>query len=179
MATELAAAGLSYQQVDAQLDTLAERLRTPLADEFAHLGIELTDFRLSGTLFDAATQQRIGRVADVAADTQAAAAAGLSYAELEKLKALREAARNAGGLAGAGMQLGAGAELGRLLASQPSPTVTPPPTLPSSSRNSTNCLTPAYSRPRNLPPRRKRGWTNGSKPLTNLSDYLVASSYLI
>jgi hypothetical protein len=57
-------------------------------------------------VFDAATQQRIGRVADVAADTQAAA--GLSYAELENLKALREAARNAGGLAGAGGQLGPG-----------------------------------------------------------------------
>jgi membrane protease subunit (stomatin/prohibitin family) len=55
---------------------------------------------------------------DVAADTQAAA--GLSYAKRENLKALREAARNAGGLAGAGGQLGAGAELNRLLA-RPAP----------------------------------------------------------
>jgi membrane protease subunit (stomatin/prohibitin family) len=119
LATQLAAAGLSYQQLDRQLATLAAGLRAPLADEFAHLGIELTDFRLTGTVFDAATQQRIGRVADITADSQAAAAAGLSYAELEKLKALREAARNPSGLAGAGLQLGAGAELGRLLASQP------------------------------------------------------------
>jgi membrane protease subunit (stomatin/prohibitin family) len=104
LATELAAAGRSYQQLDAQLDALAARLRLPLADEFSNLGIELTDFRLSGTVFDVATQQRIGRVADVAADTQAAAAAGLSYAERENLKALR----NAGGLAGAGVQLGPG-----------------------------------------------------------------------
>jgi membrane protease subunit (stomatin/prohibitin family) len=126
LATQLAAAGLSYQQLDGQLAALAASLRTPLADELAHLGIELTDFRLSGTLFDAATQQRIGRVADVTADSQAAAAAGLSYTELEKLKALREAARNEGGPAGAGLQLGAGAELGRLLAGQPGPAAVPP-----------------------------------------------------
>jgi membrane protease subunit (stomatin/prohibitin family) len=118
LATELAKSGLSYQQLDGQLAALAAGLREPLAAEFAQVGIELTDFRLTGTVFDAATQQRIGRVADVAADAQAAAAAGLSYAELEKLKALREAARNPGGLAGAGLHLGAGAELGRLLAGQ-------------------------------------------------------------
>jgi hypothetical protein len=72
-------------------------------------------------VFDAATQQRIGRVADITADNQAAATAGLSYSELEKLKVLREAARNPSGLAGAGLQLGAGAELGRVLAGQTSP----------------------------------------------------------
>ena len=121
LATQLAAASLSYQQLDAQLATLAAGLRTPLAAEFAQLGIELTDFRLTGTVFDAATQQRIGRVADVTATTQAAAAAGLSYPEFEKLNALREAARNPGGLASAGLHLGAGAELGRLLAGQANP----------------------------------------------------------
>lgn len=126
LATQLAAAGWSYQQLDAQLATLADRLREPLAAEFAQLGLELTDFRLTGTRFDAATQQRIGRVAGVVADSQAAARAGLSYPELEKLRALRDAARTAGGLAGAGLQLGAGAELGRLLASPPGPVLPPP-----------------------------------------------------
>jgi len=118
LATQLAAAGFSFQEIDAQLAALSAQLRAPLAAEFAQLGVELTDFRLNGTVFDAATRQRIGRVADVSADTQAAATAGLSYPELEKLKALREAARNPSGLAGAGLQLGAGAELGRLLATQ-------------------------------------------------------------
>ncbi|UOR06451.1 SPFH domain-containing protein [Hymenobacter aerilatus] len=122
LATQLATAGLSYQQLDAHLTVLAEQLRTPLAAEFARLGMELTDFRLTGTVFDAVTQQRIGRVADAAATTQAAATAGLSYAELEKLHALRDAARNASGLAGAGAQLGAGAELARQLSASASPT---------------------------------------------------------
>jgi len=121
LATQLAAAGFSYQQLDGQLATLAASLRAPLAAEFARLGLELTDFRLSGTVFDAATRQRIGRVADATAEAQAAATAGLSYPELARLKALREAARNASGLAGAGLQLGAGAELGRLFAGPAGP----------------------------------------------------------
>ena len=127
LATQLAVAGFSYQELDAHLASLSARLREALATEFAYLGVELTDFRLSGTIFDAATQQRIGRIANVSANAQAAATAGLSYAELEKLKALREAARNPGGLAGAGLQLGAGAELGRQLASAADPATTADP----------------------------------------------------
>ncbi|MNR17585.1 hypothetical protein D3C85_1342560 [compost metagenome] len=43
----------------------------------------------------------------------AAGEGGLTYVELEKLRALRDAARNEGGLAGAGLQLGVGMELGK------------------------------------------------------------------
>lgn len=118
LATVLASAQFSYQQIDAQLGPLSTQLQELLAPEFARLGCTLTDFRINGTVFDKATQQRIGRISDVTADTQAAAAGGLSYAEREKLKALRDAARNESGLAGAGLQLGAGAELGRVFASE-------------------------------------------------------------
>jgi len=130
LTTHLAGAGLSYQQLDARLGELAEGLRAPLAAEFSRLGFELTDFRLNGTVFDEDTQQRIRRIADVSADSQAAAGGGLSYAELEKIKALRDAARNESGLAGAGLQLGAGAELGKLFAAQqaaPAETAAPAP----------------------------------------------------
>ncbi|MCR5888216.1 SPFH domain-containing protein [Hymenobacter sp. J193] len=118
LATTLAGAQFSYQQIDAQLGPLSAALHDLLAPEFARLGCALTDFRINGTVFDKATQQRIGRISDVTADTQAAAAGGLGYAELEKLKALRDAARNESGLAGAGLQLGAGAELGRVFATE-------------------------------------------------------------
>ncbi|TVT40617.1 SPFH domain-containing protein [Hymenobacter setariae] len=121
LAMQLATAGWSYQQLDAQLGALAANLREPLAAEFAQLGLELMDFRLTGTQFDAGTQQRIGQLAGAVANSQAAASVGLSYAELEKLNALRDAARTSGSLTGAGLQAGAGAELGRLLTSQPNP----------------------------------------------------------
>ncbi|MBG8555271.1 SPFH domain-containing protein [Hymenobacter guriensis] len=118
LATVLASAQFSYQQIDAHLGPLSAQLQELLTPEFARLGCALTDFRINGTVFDKATQQRIGRISDVSADAQAAAAGGLNYAELEKLKALRDAARNESGLAGAGLQLGAGAELGRVFATE-------------------------------------------------------------
>ncbi|QIX61656.1 SPFH domain-containing protein [Hymenobacter sp. BT18] len=118
LATVLASAQFSYQQIDAHLGPLSAQLQELLIPEFARLGCALTDFRINGTVFDKASQQRIGRISDVSADAQAAAAGGLNYAELEKLKALRDAARNESGLAGAGLQLGAGAELGRVFATE-------------------------------------------------------------
>ncbi|WP_324679145.1 SPFH domain-containing protein [Hymenobacter sp. GOD-10R] len=131
LATQLAAAQFSYQQLDAQLSALAARLREPLAAECSRLGLLLTDFRLTGTVFDAATQQRIGRVADATTDVQAAKVAGMTYAEREQLQALRDAARTSGGIAGAGLQLGVGVELGKHLASPlPAASTAPAPTDP-------------------------------------------------
>lgn len=104
---------VSYQQVDAQLATISAALREKLNAEFAAIGFRLTDFRISGTSFDSQTQKRIAGIADISAESTAAAQGGLSYVEMEKLKALRDAARNEGGLAGAGLQLGAGMELGK------------------------------------------------------------------
>lgn len=109
----LAQGGVSYQHIDAQLLTLSKNIREQLQQEVEKLGLLLTDFKLNGTLFDPATTERIGKVADITAESMAAAEGGLSYVEMEKLKALRDAARNEGGLAGAGLQLGVGMELGK------------------------------------------------------------------
>ncbi len=114
----LAEARISYQQIDAQLSAISTVLKESLNAEFEMIGFELTDFRIGGTAFDAQTQKRINSIADVTAETMAAAQGGLNYVEMEKLKALRDAARNEGGLAGAGLQLGAGMEIGKLFAAQ-------------------------------------------------------------
>ena len=109
----IATAALSCQVIDAHLAQLSETLRAALNAEFAALGFELTDFKLSGTAFDKDTQARIKQIADTRAATLAAAEGNLSYADSEKLGALRDAARNPGGLAGVGAQLGAGLELSK------------------------------------------------------------------
>lgn len=88
-------------------------MQQKLQNEYDTLGLQLLDFRIIGTQFDEQTKERIGRVADISADILAAQKAGLDYVELEKLRALRDAARNEGGLAGAGLQLGVGMELGK------------------------------------------------------------------
>ncbi|MBO2007979.1 SPFH domain-containing protein [Hymenobacter negativus] len=117
----IAAAAISCQVIDSQLAQLSAALRAALNAEFAGLGFELTDFKLSGTAFDKDTQARIKQIADMRAATLAAAEGSLSYAESQKLSALRDAARNTGGLAGVGAQLGAGLELSKAFGSTPAP----------------------------------------------------------
>jgi membrane protease subunit (stomatin/prohibitin family) len=109
----LAQSGVSYQQIDAQLPALSGSIKAQLNAELEKLGFELTDFKLNGTVFDQSTKTRIGKVADITSEAMAAGEGGLTYVEMEKLKALRDAARNEGGLAGAGLQLGVGMDLGK------------------------------------------------------------------
>jgi membrane protease subunit (stomatin/prohibitin family) len=112
----LAEAGYSYAEIDKNRNELAAALKVKLHPECDALGFELTDFRIEGTDFDEATHERIARISDIAADTIAAKRAGLSYADMQQLGALRDAAKNEGGLAGAGVGLGAGLGLGQTFA---------------------------------------------------------------
>lgn len=110
---KLAAGKYSYQEIDAHLPEIAAEIKENLNQEYAKIGLELTDFSIVGTRFDAKTEDRIGRVAEISADIIAAEKAGMDYVALEKLRALRDAAKNEGGMAGAGLQIGVGMELGK------------------------------------------------------------------
>lgn len=112
----LAESGFSYVEIDKHRNELAALLSTTLKPEFSKLGFEITDFRIEGTEFDEETQKRVNTVADVQAEAAGAKAAGLSYAQLQQLKALREAASNESGAAGAGVGIGAGIGLGQVMA---------------------------------------------------------------
>lgn len=112
----LAESKYSYADIDANRNEIAEGLAEKLNGEFGKLGFEMTDFRIEGANFDDETLKRINRVADVSAEAQAAQVAGLDYARLQQLEAMREAARNESGGAGAGMGLGAGIGLGQIMA---------------------------------------------------------------
>lgn len=107
-----------YNEIDSQLTAIEDEVVTKISSDFESLGLQITDFNISGTIFDDATIERIGRIADITTDTTAAAQAGLSYTEMEKLRALRDAARNEGGLAGIGAQLGVGMEVGKLFSTE-------------------------------------------------------------
>ncbi|MBE8715272.1 SPFH domain-containing protein [Sphingobacterium hungaricum] len=107
-----------YNSIDAKLIEIEEEIGTQITPDFESLGLQLTDFNITGTLFDENTMERIGRIADITTDTAAAAQAGLSYTEMEKLRALRDAAKNEGGLAGMGAQLGVGMEIGKLFSTE-------------------------------------------------------------
>lgn len=114
----LAQSAWSYRDIDARLAELSEGTKERINRTIEELGLELTDFRIESTTFDAETQERIERIAGMTTEALSAAEVGLDYVELEKLRALRDAAKNEGGLAGAGLQVGAGLELSKSLMQQ-------------------------------------------------------------
>jgi membrane protease subunit (stomatin/prohibitin family) len=116
LADFLAEKAYSYADIDRQRNEIAAGLNERLVQEFATLGFALEDFRIEGTSFDEDTMKRINRIADMNAESQAAAAAGLSYAQLQQLDAMKAAASNPSGGAGMGMGMGAGVGVGQMMA---------------------------------------------------------------
>lgn len=110
----LANAKFSYADIDSHMETIAAEARVKTVAVFEKLGFELTDFRIEGSSFDPETNKRIGEISDVQADVKSATIAGVDFAELQKLKAMRDAAKNEG-MAGASMGVFAGVELGKTM----------------------------------------------------------------
>lgn len=102
----LATAQYSYAQIDAQREEISQSLDLKLQADFSKLGFSLSDFRIEGTDFDEETQSRINRIADVRAAKHASEAAGISYSELQRLEAMKDAANNQVGAAGLMMGMG-------------------------------------------------------------------------
>jgi membrane protease subunit (stomatin/prohibitin family) len=123
----LAEAKYSYAEVDANREEIAADMARKLGAEFDRLGFEITDFRIEGTAFDEDTMDRINRIANITAEARAASVAGLNYAQIQQLEAMREAARNEGGAAGIGMGVGAGMGFGQMMSgAMGDPTKAPP-----------------------------------------------------
>jgi membrane protease subunit (stomatin/prohibitin family) len=106
----------TYTDIDAKREELAQGIAAKLKQDFAVLGFEIKDFRIEGTSFDDDTMRRINRIADMTAEAQAAQAVGVNYAQVQQLEAMRDAARNPSGGAGAWMGLGAGIGMGQMMA---------------------------------------------------------------
>jgi membrane protease subunit (stomatin/prohibitin family) len=111
----LATAAFSILQIDSKLNELAATLLDNINDHFSKLGFTITDFRVQGTSFDEQTQQQINQIANAQAGSLAADHVSLSYTEMQRLQALRDAARNSNGIMGAGMQMNMGNNLGNEL----------------------------------------------------------------
>ena len=118
-----ATAGLGYNEIDQNRLELSAKVQAAAQDDFAPFWLELSDFRIENTDFDEDTQGRIRTIADTQAQSIAAQSAGVSYADMQKLGALRDAAKNEWGTAGVFMGMGAGQSLGGMMN-------TPTPELP-------------------------------------------------
>jgi len=106
----------SYTEIDSNRDEIVHGMDKLLSEDFAKLGFAITDFRIEGTAFDQDTVRRIGRIADMTAEARAMKEVGVDYGEMQRLGALREAAKNEGGGAGMGVGLGAGIGMGQSMA---------------------------------------------------------------
>ncbi len=102
----LATEKYSYAQIDSEREEISKALGEKLGHDFLKLGFSLTDFRIEGTDFDPDTQERINKIADIAAYTHGADIAGVSYSELQRLEAMKDAANNQVGAAGMMMGMG-------------------------------------------------------------------------
>ena len=125
LADYLAGMAYSYADVDRERNSISAGVGTRLTQEFEALGFALEDFRIEGTSFDDDTMKRINRIADMNAEAQAAAAAGLSYTQLQQLDAMKAAASNPSGMAGVGLGMGAGVAFGQMMTGQAAPGATP------------------------------------------------------
>jgi len=105
-----------FEDIDANLNEISEGVIASLNEALSVLGFRLTDFRIEGTNFDDDTIKRINRISDAKAEAHAASAVGLNYTQMQQLEALREAARNEGGVAGLGVGMGAGLGFGQMMA---------------------------------------------------------------
>lgn len=119
LADYLAGMAYSYADIDRERNAIASSLGSRLAEEFQSFGFELEDFRIEGTSFDDETTKRINRIADMNAEAQAAAAAGLSYTQLQQLDAMKTAAANPSSVAGIGIGMAAGGSFGQMMTGQP------------------------------------------------------------
>lgn len=113
-----ATAGRGVTEVDSYRVELSEKVSQVVSNDFNVLGLTLTDFRIEGSEFDEGTMGRINAMADIIVEGQAAQAVGVDYAQLQQLRALRDAAKNPGGAAGAGIGLGAGVAMGQQFMNQ-------------------------------------------------------------
>lgn len=118
LASYLAASSYSVLNIDANISNISQAMQTDLSLVFDDLGLELTNFSIEATTFSENTMEKVEKIGNMTSEAIAAGEVGLSYVELEKLKALRDAAKNEGGLAGAGLQVGAGLELSKTLTNQ-------------------------------------------------------------
>ena len=107
----LANAKFSYAEIDSNIENIATEAQQRTVQIFEDLGFKLLDFRIEGTSFDKSTNDRIDEISNMQAEVKAANIAGVDYAELQKLKAMRDMAKNEG-VAGTTMGMFAGMNMG-------------------------------------------------------------------
>lgn len=99
--------GMPVIDLEAKVTELGNRLRDRLAPEFASLGLELVEVQVQDVGLPEEVEKAIDKRGAMAAIGNLQA-----YAQYESASAIRDAANNPGGAAGAGVGIGAGVAMG-------------------------------------------------------------------
>jgi len=123
---------VSYNEIDAYTVDIAKELTEVTADDFAKLGLELTDFRIEDINFTDKTNDFIDKITSKAADVGAInktanidRSAMANYAEVEKLNIMNKAAEagwSAWDMMWAGMGMAMGMNMANNMQEQPKQT---------------------------------------------------------
>lgn len=92
----LATSQYSYETINANLENISVEIFKKIQTLYKDFGLELCNFQVEGISLDEATSQRVASISDTQAEVNSARIAGLDYAELQRIKALRDAAGAAG-----------------------------------------------------------------------------------
>ena len=118
--TSLAGAACSCNELDVHLEELGADVHARLREAAGEYGFDVPEFRINGTVFDEETKRNLNAVFSMRTRQLEAEQVHMSYEQLERLRAMREAAAGDGSLAGAAMQIGTGLELAERLLSRDS-----------------------------------------------------------
>ena len=93
-------------------DDLSEITRQKMADDFAKLGIEIKGLYIENI----SLPEEVEKMMDKRTSVGVMNGAMQGYAQMQSVEAMRDAAKNPGGLAGAGVGIGAGLGIGKMFA---------------------------------------------------------------
>ena len=114
--TDILAKGkFSYIDVDGHRSEIATLTAQSVEPVFEKMGFKMTDYQVNGTTFDEDTNNRIAKIADISTDAQAANIAGVDYAQLKQLEALKEAAATKNSMGNLAMGMSAGIGMGQMM----------------------------------------------------------------
>ena len=112
LSTAIAESGIPAIDLAMHYDELSDITRQKMAEDFAKIGIEIDSLYIENI----SLPEEVEKMMDKRTSVGVMGGAMQGYAQMQAVEAMRDAAKNPGGLAGAGVGVGAGLGIGKMFA---------------------------------------------------------------
>mgnify|MGYP001776807727 CR=1 FL=1 len=112
LSTAIAESGIPAIDLAMHYDELSDITRQKMAEDFAKIGIEIDALYIENI----SLPEEVEKMMDKRTSVGVMGGAMQGYAQMQAVEAMRDAAKNPGGLAGAGVGVGAGLGIGKMFA---------------------------------------------------------------